>query len=155
MINDELPNVLKSLVAQTVRGMNPSDFVLGEVISEAPLVIRVGENELDEDFLILSDNVRDFEGPYSHNDFLPRLSDNVRDFEVDIEVNHITEKRAGGGGYAEYASHDHDYKGRKKIIIYNGLKIGEKVVMIQQSGGQLFFVANRVYNHADVHGQWG
>lgn len=135
MINDELPNVLKSLVAQTVRGMNPSDFVLGEVISEAPLVIRVGENELDEDFLILSDN--------------------VRDFEVDIEVNHITERRAGGGGYAEYASHDHDYKGRKKIIIYNGLKIGEKVVMIQQSGGQLFFVANRVYNHADVHGQWG
>lgn len=135
MINNELPNVLKSLVAQTVRGMNPSDFVLGEVISEAPLVIRVGENELDEDFLILSDN--------------------VRDFEVDIEVNHITEKRAGGGGYAEYASHDHDYKGRKKIIIYNGLKIGEKVVMIQQSGGQLFFVANRVYNHADVHGQWG
>ena len=135
MINDELPNVLKSLVAQTVRGMNPSDFVLGEVISETPLVIRVGENELDEDFLILSDN--------------------VRDFEVDIEVNHITEKRAGGGGYAEYASHDHDYKGRKKIIIYNGLKIGEKVVMIQQSGGQLFFVANRVYNHADVHGQWG
>ena len=135
MINDELPNVLKSLVAQTVGGMNPSDFVLGEVISEAPLVIRVGENELDEDFLILSDN--------------------VRDFEVDIEVNHITEKRAGGGGYAEYASHDHDYKGRKKIIIYNGLKIGEKVVMIQQSGGQLFFVANRVYNHADVHGQWG
>lgn len=135
MINDELPNVLKSLVAQTVRGMNPSDFVLGEVISEAPLVIRVGENELDEDFLIFSDN--------------------VRDFEVDIEVNHITEKRAGGGGYAEYASHDHDYKGRKKITIYNGLKIGEKVVMIQQSGGQLFFVANRVYNHADVHGQWG
>ena len=135
MINDELPNVLKSLVAQTVRGMNPSDFILGEVISEAPLVIRVGENELDEDFLILSDN--------------------VRDFEVDIEVNHITEKRAGGGGYAEYASHDHDYKGRKKIIIYNGLKIGEKVVMIQQSGWQLFFVANRVYNHADVHGQWG
>ena len=135
MINDELPNVLKSLVAQTVRGMNPSDFILGEVISEAPLVIRVGENELDEDFLILSDN--------------------VRDFEVDIEVNHITEKRAGGGGYAEYASHDHDYKGRKKIIIYNGLKIGEKVVMIQQSGGQLFFVANGVYNHADVHGQWG
>lgn len=120
MINDELPNVLKSLVAQTVRGMNPSDFVLGEVISADPLVIRVGENELDEDFLILSDN--------------------VRDFEVDIEVNHITEKRAGGGGYAEYASHDHDYKGRKKIIIYNGLKIGEKVVMIQQSGGQLFLL---------------
>lgn len=31
MINDELPNVLKSLVAQTVRGMNPSDFVLAKL----------------------------------------------------------------------------------------------------------------------------
>lgn len=38
MINDELPNVLKSLVAQTVRGMNPSDFVLGEVISESIVI---------------------------------------------------------------------------------------------------------------------
>lgn len=135
MINDDLPNVMRSLVAQTVGGMNLSDFVLGEVVSETPLVIRIGENDLDEDFLILSDN--------------------VRDFEVDIEVKHTTEKRAGGGGYAEYASHDHDYKGRKKIIIYNGLKIGEKVVLIRQAGGQLFFVVNRVYEHSDVHGQWG
>ena len=135
MINDELPNVLKSIVKKTVGSMNLSNFVLGEVVSEKPLVIRVGKNELDEDYLILSDN--------------------VRDFEVDIEVNHITENRAGGGGYAEFAGHNHDYKGRKKIIIYNGLKVGEKVVMIQQEGGQLFYVANRVYDHIDVHGQWG
>lgn len=135
MINDELPNVLKSIVKKTVGSMNLSNFVLGEVVSEKPLVIRVGKNELDEDYLILSDN--------------------VRDFEVDIEVNHITENRAGGGGYAEFAGHNHGYKGRKKIIIYNGLKVGEKVVMIQQEGGQLFYVANRVYNHIDVHGQWG
>lgn len=135
MINDELPNVLKSIVKKTVGSMNLSNFVLGEVMSEKPLVIRVGKNELDEDYLILSDN--------------------VRDFEVDIEVNHTTENRAGGGGYAEFAGHNHDYRGRKKIIIYNGLKVGEKVVMIQQEGGQLFYVANRVYDHVDVHGQWG
>lgn len=76
MINDELPNVLKSIVKKTVGSMNLSNFVLGEVVSEKPLAIRVGKNELDEDYLILSDN--------------------VRDFEVDIEVNHITENRAGG-----------------------------------------------------------
>lgn len=135
MINDGLPNVLRKMIAQTVDGMSLSNFVLGVVVSESPLQIEVGGNVLDSDFFILSDN--------------------VRDFEVDIEVQHVTENRAGGGGYAEYASHNHEYKGRKKIIVYNGLKAGEKVVMFQQAGGQLFYVANRVFEHADVHGQWG
>ena len=135
MINDDLPNVLRKMIAQTVDGMSLSNFVLGVVASESPLQIEVGGNTLDSDFLILSDN--------------------VRDYAVDIEVNHVTENRAGGGGYAEYESHNHDYRGRKKIIVYNGLKVGEKVVMFQQAGGQLFYVANRVFEHADVHGQWG
>lgn len=135
MINDGLPNVLRKMIAQTVDGMSLSNFVLGVVASESPLQIEVGGNTLDSDFLILSDN--------------------VRDYAVDIEVNHVTENRGGGGGYAEYESHNHDYRGRKKIIVYNGLKTGEKVVMFQQAGGQLFYVANRVFEHADVHGQWG
>ena len=135
MINDGLPNVLRKMIAQTVDGMSLSNFVLGVVVAESPLQIEVGGNTLDRDFLILSDN--------------------VRDYAVDIEVNHVTENRGGGGGYAEYESHNHDYRGRKKIIVYNGLKAGEKVVMFQQAGGQLFYVANRVFEHADVHGQWG
>ena len=135
MINDDLPNVLRKMIAQTVDGMSLSNFVLGVVVAESPLQIEVGGNTLDSDFLILSDN--------------------VRDYAVDIEVNHVTENRGGGGGYAEYESHNHDYRGRKKIIVYNGLKTGEKVVMLQQAGGQLFYVANRVFEHSDVHGKWG
>lgn len=136
MINDDLPNVLRSLVRQTVQAMNPSDFILGVVTSESPLLIRIDDKrELDEDFLILSDN--------------------VRDYAVDIEVKHTTENRSGGGGDAAFASHNHDYTGRKKIIVYNGLKEGEQVVMFRQSGGQLFYVADRVFQHKDVHGQWG
>lgn len=136
MINDDLPNVLRSLIGQTVQAMHLSDFVLGVVMSESPLLIRIDDKrELDEDFLILSDN--------------------VRDYAVDIEVLHTTENRSGGGGYAEFASHNHGYAGRKKIIVYNGLKVGEQVIMIRQSGGQLFYVADRVFQHKDVHGQWG
>lgn len=135
MINDGLPNVLRKMIAQTVDGMSLSNFVLGVVVAESPLQIEVGDNTLDSDFLILSDN--------------------VRDYAVDIEVNHVTENRAGGSGDPAFASHNHDYRGRKKIIVYNGLKTGEKVVMFQQAGGQLFYVANRVFEHADVHGQWG
>lgn len=136
MINDDLPNVLRSLVRQTVQAMNPSDFILGVVTSESPLLIRIDDKrELDEDFLILSDN--------------------VRDYAVDIEVMHTTENRSGGGGDAAFASHNHDYTGRKKIIVYNGLKVGEQVIMFRQSGGQLFYVADRIFQHKEVHGQWG
>lgn len=135
MINSSFPNTMKKLIQQTVNAECPSDFILGKVTSEKPLLIRLDDKrELDEDFLILSDN--------------------VRDFEVDIEVKHVTENRSGGSGYAEFASHNHEYKGRKKIIIYNGLKVGEQVALIRQKGGQLFYVANRVFDHSDVHGQW-
>ena len=74
---------------------------------------------------------------------------------MDIEVNHVTENRAGGGGYAEYASHNHDYKGRKKIRVYNGLKPGEIVAMIRQRGGQQYLVVSRIHNHEGLSGQWG
>ena len=137
MINDSnITGVIRALVAQTVEGMKQSDIVLGTVISGHPLQIQIDEkNIIDEDFLMLTDN--------------------VKDYEVDIEVLHTTEMRSGGSGEAKYESHNHDYTGRKKIIIYNGLKTDEQVMMIRATGGQMFLVVNRVFAHSDVHGQWG
>lgn len=136
MLNEGLPNALRTLVEQTVKSGQPADFVLGEVTAESPLTIRIDEKrELSEDFLLLSDN--------------------VRDFEVDIEVNHLTEEKSGGANAAAYESHAHAYRGRKKIKVYNALKAGEKVIMIRQQGGQMYYVADRVNLHSNVVGQWG
>lgn len=132
----QLVSTLQKLVAQTNNAMKPSDYCLGVVETVAPLSIRIDQKDiLTEDFLILTDL--------------------VRDFSVDITVSHTTENRAGGGGYAEFASHNHDYKGRKKIIVHNGLSVGESVILIQQAGGQEFIVLSRLYDHSNVVGQWG
>ena len=72
MINSSFPNTMKKLIQQTVNAECPSDFILGKVTSEKPLLIR----------------------------------------------------------------------------------LDEQVVLIRQKGGQLFYVANRVFDHIDVHGQW-
>lgn len=40
-------------------------------------------------------------------------------------------------------SHSHSYKGKKKFTVHNGLKKGEKVVMIKLQGGQKFIVLDR------------
>ena len=132
----QLVSTLQKLVAQTNNAMKPSDYCLGVVETVAPLSIRIDQKDiLTEDFLILTDL--------------------VRDFTVDITVSHTTENRAGGGGYAEFASHNHDYTGRKKIIVHNGLSVGESVILIQQAGGQEFIVLSRLYDHSNVTGQWG
>lgn len=132
----QLVSMLQKLVAQTNNAMKPTDYCLGVVETVAPLSIRIDQKDiLTEEFLILTDL--------------------VRDFSVDITVSHTTENRAGGGGYAEFASHNHDYTGRKKIIVHNGLSVGESVILIQQAGGQEFIVLSRLYDHSNVTGQWG
>lgn len=132
----QLVSTLQKLVAQTNNAMKPADYCLGVVETVDPLSIRIDQKDiLTEEFLILTDL--------------------VRDFSVDITVSHTTENRAGGGGYAEFASHNHDYTGRKKIIVHNGLSVGESVILIQQAGGQEFIVLSRLYDHSNVTGQWG
>lgn len=136
MSGQSLAEVMKELAGQSETAARPSDYILGVVESSNPLSIRVSQKDLiTAEYLITTDA--------------------VRDYDVDIEVNHTTENRAGGGGYAEFASHNHDYTGRKKIRVYNGLKPGEVVAMIRQRGGQQYLVVSRVHNHQGLSGQWG
>uniref|UniRef100_UPI004025FDD5 DUF2577 domain-containing protein n=1 Tax=Dialister sp. TaxID=1955814 RepID=UPI004025FDD5 len=136
MSGQSLAEVMKELAGQAETAARPSDYILGVVESSNPLSIRVSQKDLiTAEYLITTDA--------------------VRDYDVDIEVNHTTENRAGGGGYAEFASHNHDYTGRKKIRVYNGLKPGEVVAMIRQRGGQQYLVVSRVHNHQGLSGQWG
>lgn len=135
-MNNKLFEALKEMTAQTVDGMRMGDYLLGTVETSSPVSIRINQRDLiTEEFLIFTDA--------------------VRDYEVDIEVNHVTEPRAGGGGYAEFASHDHDYKGRKKIRVYNSLHVGEVVILIRQQGAQQYCVLSRISNHSNLTGQWG
>ncbi|MDY2738954.1 MAG: DUF2577 domain-containing protein [Acidaminococcus sp.] len=136
MSDINLYQAFQSAMAQNVNDMKLSDCILGVVESASPLVIRIDQRTLiKSDYLILTDL--------------------VRDFSVDITVSHTTENRAGGSGDPAFASHNHDYKGRKKIIVHNGLAVGEKVVMIRQAGGQQYIVLSRIKDHQNVFGQWG
>ena len=41
-------------------------------------------------------------------------------------------------------THHHDIKGRKRIIVHNGLTLGERVILLRKSGGQDYIVLDRV-----------
>lgn len=135
-MSQQLFQAMQQLISQTMQASKPADYCIGVVESTSPLVIRLDQKEtVSEDFLVLTDL--------------------VRDFQVDITVSHTTENRAGGGGDAEFASHNHDYKGRKKIIFHNALHVGESVLLIRQAGGQEYIVLSRIFDHTNVSGQWG
>lgn len=131
-----LTEALQQLAYNTFQAGKPADYVLGIVESGEPLVIRIDAREtVTDSFLILTDA--------------------VRDYQVDISVSHTTENASGGSGYAEFASHSHDYKGRKRITVHNALTAGESVVMLRQAGGQEYLVLSRIFNHKSLSGQWG
>ncbi|MBP2635561.1 MAG: hypothetical protein H6Q72_1468 [Firmicutes bacterium] len=131
-----LLQTMQALMDQSMQAGKLSDYILGVVETSSPLTIRIEQKEtITEEFLILTDA--------------------VRDYDVDIEVLHTTENRAGGSGDPAFASHNHDYTGRKKIRVYNALHEGEQVILIRQAGGQEFVVLSRVFNHTNLSGQWG
>lgn len=131
---NELVQVLKQIAAEAVQAGKPSGITYGEVVAVAPLKIQIEQKlTLPEEFF--------------------QLTKAVTDHYVDVSVSHLTESRAGGGGYAEFAGHTHGYKGRKKILIHNGLTVGEKVILLQVQGGQQYIVLDRVFEYP-VSGEW-
>ena len=121
----------------------PPDIEFGRVETINPLSIRVNQRLLlNEDELILTNL--------------------VKDFEVDIEVAHktvnddILETLHDHQGVPKNrfdSHHYHAYEGRKKIIIYLGLKVGEKVVMIKKHGGQQRLIVDRL-EFPLTEGEW-
>lgn len=117
-----------SMIAAIANSANdaskPTAVLFGEVTAVNPLVIMVDQKiPLTEDFLILTDA--------------------VRDHWRDMTVDHLTENSSGGGGHAAFASHNHQYLGRKPFLIHNDLVVGEYVVLLRVQGGQKFVVLDR------------
>ena len=136
--------VIKQIVGNMNEQSKFSKLEFGTVESASPLKIRIDQKKILE-----------------QSDLL--LSHLVRDYYVDITVQHSTDSIYGGwdtthshpnaGDNVIPIDHEHEYKGRKKIMIHNGLKVGEKVVLIRQMGGQLYYILDRIEDPV-VEGEW-
>lgn len=130
--SNDLVKLIKKAAVEAVKASSPANMIFGKVISEAPLKIKVDQKLiLTEAQLVLA---RD-----------------VTDYEIEMEPSldgspyfHLTENRSGGSGDPAFASHNHEYKGRKKFLVYNALKNGEEVILMQIAGGQKYIVIDRI-----------
>ncbi len=137
-----MPNLLqimKQASSDAIEAGKPVNLIYGVVEKVSPLEIRVDQKLLlTKGFLVLTRN--------------------VMDYDVEMEVSHETElsgayehkhsvSTSGGSGTSDtnkQPSHQHVYKGKKTYHVLNGLRAGEKVVMIRMQGGQRFLILDRM-----------
>lgn len=139
----EVLEAMKQMSVDAQNSQKPMIILFGQVISEKPLQIFVNQKQtVKQEALILTHAVKDYEvdievSHYTVNDnFLNTMHDHPNVAENDFDSHH-----------------KHAYQGRKKIKIYNGLKIGEKVMMIRQNGGSRYIVLDRI-DDPQTEGEW-
>ena len=121
----ELLKAVKRAAVEAVAAGNPSGVYFGKVISVNPLQIRV-----DQKMVLGQAQLA--------------LTRHVTDYEVPVDVEWETEKAEGGSGEGSFSSHTHKMAGAKKIMICNGLKAGDQVILMRQQGGQKYIVTDKV-----------
>lgn len=137
-------DVIKEVIERLLERKKMTKLEFGIVESVKPLTVRIDAKKLlqEEDLI---------------------LSHLVKDYYVDITVQHSTDSIYGSwdtahshpnvGNNTIPIEHEHEYIGRKKILIHNGLLKGEKVAMIRQEGGQIYYIIDRI-NDPTVQGEW-
>ncbi len=123
----KIVNIIKEIASTVIQNGEPMEVIVGEVVSASPLEIKI-----DPKLTIPEENII--------------LTKNTSEWTMEMSVDHVTENRSGGGGYAEFASHNHEYKGRKKYLVHNQLVVGDKVIMLKETGGQRYIALDRWYN---------
>lgn len=125
-----LIDIMKRSALDAVEAGKPCDLRYGTVISIAPLKVRVtNQFIIPKSMLIVPEYLTDYE------------------IEVTVKPDYgwNTQNRSGGSGEAAFTSHNHDiYFERKKILIHGALKVGDKVVLLRQAGGQHFLILDRL-----------
>ena len=120
-----LVEVIKRAAVDAVNASQPSDFCYGTVTSNSPLKILVEQKmELTAKQLVLTRT--------------------VTDFEVNATIDWETQETSGGREEEAFAAHAHGISGTKKIKLYCGLNVGDKVVLIRKKGGQQYLVLDKV-----------
>lgn len=121
----ELVKLIKKASVKATEATKPVQVCFGKVISSSPVKILVEQKiTLGEAQLIFTRN--------------------VTDFTTEVSIDWITEERGGGSGEAAFSSHNHKVAGRKKLIVHNGLVVGDEVLLLRQQEGQKYIVIDRV-----------
>lgn len=170
---ENMNELIKKIALAAFDESKPTAIVYGEVTGTNPIEITIDQKlKLSEEFLILTNAVHDHDVYMSveHDTDIAYLDANhthtaSSTFNGDVETiikNKVdpdstkVESTATSelNGNVETTvkqvqinlNHSHGYTGKKKFLVHNGLKKGEKVILLRFQNGQKFLVLDRVVN---------
>ena len=123
----EIIRSIKAAALDAVENSKPCDLRYGTVISTEPLQIRITDKFiLPESALIVPERLTDYE---TETTILP-------------SYGWITQT---------VAEHFHGiFHNRRKITVHGALKVGDKVALLRQQGGQFYLVLDRLPKGAET-----
>jgi hypothetical protein len=120
-----LIDVIKRASLDAMNNAQMCDLRFGTVTSTSPLKVQVTNRfTIPESLLIVPKH--------------------LTDYKVDVEIDWSTETKSGGSDYSAFASHNHAVTGTKTMTVKNALKVGDKVALLRKTGGQSYFILDRI-----------
>ena len=149
--DNSLSNLIKEIASKVIQSQKPSSFYYGIVISVAPLKIKLDTNLiLTKEFLLVPKSLTN----YKVNIEMDCYTENTKTDTSHIHTVNYIDKYTSDGDVenktieSEIGSfdntHNHRIKGTKTILIYNALKVNDKVILAQVQGGQEFIILDKV-----------
>ena len=131
MLNSsDFVKVIKKSAIEAVKNSKPTDIFYGTVQSISPLTIFIDQKLiLSEKFLIIPESLTDYETEISFDD------PSVKQVFTTWNMEETSESTPSKISFKEKIKH--------KITVYNSLKVGEKVILLRQQGGQKYMVLDR------------
>ncbi len=158
----DIIEVIKKASMEAEEQSSPANILYGTVISVNPIQIQVEQKMvLTKEFLIFTKNVIDYDvqisldwntsnesinDTHTHNlegnmQVISTIEPNDNNQEI---INEITSNLSIQNANINI-EHSHKVNGTKIITIHNGLKQNDKVILLQQRGGQKFVVLDKIY----------
>lgn len=138
----ELLKIIKQAAKEAVEESTPTNVMMGTVKQVNPLVINVEQRlDIPASCLYLTDEVRDYETELSFD------TDTINMIQNHSVKQTEPYNLIDSGSYSMISFVDRTVAGRvikNKITVYNGLKVGEKVLLVRSQGGQQYIVLNRL-----------
>lgn len=138
----ELVKTIKKAAIEAVESTKPVNVYFGTVVSASPLQINVEQKMLlGKKQLVLARSVTDYETQvtveWNTESSLTTHQHGVRGSDSNNDTINLTSESAN-------LSHSHAISGKKKIIVHNGLVVGDEVILIRQQEGQKYIVVDRI-----------
>lgn len=144
-----LLDIMKRASLDAFENSKPCDLRYGKVISISPLKIQVTQHFIiPESILIVPEHLTDYEVDVTidwktesaglHNHPYTGTTDSAASESGESHSHGVSGTTDSNG------THLHDIVGRKPMIVHGALRVGDKVALLRQAGGQHFLVLDRI-----------